>query len=144
MKKKMGIVIISILCCMVGVTAFFMTRKKKIDYMKMVDEECGFSISQYLDFEKASYKNEDVYEIQFTVKKEYKLDVEHMLASRYNDKLKEGVSPRTRNQSINNIIESGEVKHLYSFFREGKVRDSSGARVLSIEVKFCIVDVGGK
>lgn len=141
MKKLITIASSIAVLIAIATTIYFLIRNKKIDYEKLIDEDCGFEISKYLEFEKADYENADSYDLQFKVKKGLERELEGIMDARYHDDLLENHLV-VHNASMKKLIDSGSVKHIYSFMREGKVKNPfTGERILSIPIQIVIVDV---
>ena len=116
------------------------TTEEQIDYSQMVDEECGINISKYLEYDESIYTDEDIYELQFKVKDGCEVELETVLLNKYGEEWREENAPIPKS-SIGNNIKSGTVKHIYGFFREGKVVSPSGERSLSVEVCIYVVEI---
>ena len=116
------------------------TTEEQIDYSQMVDEECGINISKYLEYDESIYTDEDIYELQFKVKDGCEVELETVLLNKYGEEWPEENAPIPKS-SIGNNIKSGTVKHIYGFFREGKVVSPSGERSLSVEVCIYVVEI---
>ena len=116
------------------------TTEEQIDYSQMVDEECGINISKYLEYDESIYTDEDIYELQFNVKDGCEVELETVLLNKYGEEWPEENAPIPKS-SIGNNIKSGTVKHIYGFFREGKVVSPSGERSLSVEVCIYVVEI---
>ena len=106
----------------------------------MVDEECGINISKYLEYDESIYTDEDIYELQFKVKDGCEVELETVLLNKYGEEWPEENAPIPKS-SIGNNIKSGNIKHIYGFFREGKVVSPSGERSLSVEVCIYVVEI---
>lgn len=137
--------IITIACSVAAVlalamTIYFQIGEKSVDYEKLIDEECGFEISQYLELDEAFYKNSDVYGLQFKLKPGCETQLISILGNQYHEEDPSKYS-YIRYRSMAELKESGIVKHLYSFFREGKVKGQNGERVLSVQIYIYIVEV---
>ena len=116
------------------------TTEEQIDYSQMVDEECGININKYLEYDESIYTDEDIYELQFKVKDGCEVELETVLLNKYGEEWPEENAPIPKS-SIGNNIKSGTVKHIYGFFREGKVVSPSGERSLSVEVCIYVVEI---
>lgn len=116
------------------------TTEEQIDYSQMVDEECGINISKYLEYDESIYTDEDIYELQFKVKDGCEVELETVLLNKYGEEWPEENAPIPKS-SIGNNIKSGTIKHIYGFFREGKVVSPSGERSLSVEVCIYVVEI---
>lgn len=119
------------------------TTEEQIDYSQMVDEECGINISKYLEFDEAIYTDEDIYELQFKVKDGCEEELETTLFNKYGKEWSEENAPIPKS-SIGDNIKSGTIKHIYGYFREGKVVSPSGEHSLSVEVCIYIVEIDNK
>ena len=116
------------------------TTEEQINYSQMVDEECGINISKYLEYDESIYTDEDIYELQFKVKDGCEVELETVLLNKYGEEWPEENAPIPKS-SIGNNIKSGTIKHIYGFFREGKVVSPSGERSLSVEVCIYVVEI---
>ncbi|MBE5932727.1 MAG: hypothetical protein E7263_04825 [Lachnospiraceae bacterium] len=116
------------------------TTEEQIDYSQMIDEECGINISKYLEYDEAIYTDEDIYELQFKVKDGCEVELEATLLNKYGEEQSKENVPIPKS-SIGDNIESGTIKHIYSFFREGKVVSPSGEHSLSVQVGIYVVEI---
>ena len=116
------------------------TTEKQIDYDQLVDEECGINISKYLEYDEAIYTDEDIYELQFKVKDGCEEELETALLNKYGEEWSEENVPIPKS-SIGNNIKTGTIKHIYSFFREGKVVSPSGEHSLSVQIGVYVVEI---
>ena len=139
-----GILIVVAFCFVTFLIIFNLTRKKTINYGNYVDEECGLEISKYLELDEASFRDEESYELQFRVKKGCEAELESVLEARYSDNLPYDSNSRIGNSSMKQLIESGTVKHIYMFFKTGKIKNDLGQHKLSVEIRICIVDINGQ
>ena len=130
---------------LVGVVLFaLLADRKKIDYYKMIDDECGFGISQYLELDEVvSFVDLDEYALKFEIKKDCETVLERAVENKYHEE--DGTDNiYIQYRSIAKMIEAGNVKHIYSSYREGKERFANGERVLSVRILIIFVEYDGK
>ena len=130
---------------LVGVVLFaLLAGRKKIDYYKMIDDECGFDISQYLELDEVvSFVDLDEYALKFETKKDCETVLEHAVENKYHEE--DGTDNiYIQYRPIAKMIEAGNVKHIYSSYREGKERFANGERVLSVRILIIFVEYDGK
>ena len=161
MKKKILIVcimlvLISAMCIVYmiikkneGITntsteEFSNAQSENIDYNTLVDDECGFAISQFLEIKDVSYRNQDEYEMKFILKSNCENDLDKELSSRFTDDFIKDSNLYIGNSAMEKEIKAGDIKHIYSFFREGKVMDASGFHAMSVQIRICVVEIDGR
>lgn len=129
-------IIIAIVIIVIVVT--WIIKKETMNYSEFVDEKCGFEISRFLEYDKGSFGvSEEHFSLQFKVKKGCEMELENVLNDKYSDLIKMDDTVRIDSGSMYKFIQTGNKRHIYTFFRSGKNKKT-------VEINICIVDINGQ
>lgn len=133
---RCGIIIAIVVVVIVVV---WIIKKETMNYSEFVDRKCGFEISRFLEFDKGSVISEEHFSLQFKVKKGCETELENILHDKYSkaDLIKMDDTVRIDSESMYKFIQTGNKRHIYTFFR-------SGGRKKSVEINICIADINGQ